>query len=167
MPRPVYKKVVYSNIQQGTGHIFGTPDPPEWVGTNGAVTCLAIYLKHGQGVFVGHADCEVQVAGPGPEFDYVKDEFAKKLAAALGPFDGAVHTDIQCFSGGTDQALKALKQGLEQWAGSAPKFTGRDSFMVQTDGEGITWVKSGDTPKEIVGSLDMSVPIQKSPSNGE
>ncbi|KAI4173349.1 MAG: hypothetical protein LQ346_008435 [Caloplaca aetnensis] len=160
--------VNYSNVKQGTGQFFGAPDPPEWVGTDGAVTCLAIYLYHvDQGVFVAHADCAVQVTGPGPEFDYVRDEFAGKLAAALGPFDGDVHTDIQCFSGGTDQALEALKQGLEQWAGFAPPFSGQDSFKVKTDGSGMTWVKSRDTPEEIEGPLDMSVPVQELPSNGE
>ena len=98
--------VSYSNVKQGTGYIFGTPE----VGKDGAAPCLAIYLYHvDHGVFVAHADCVVQIVKPSPKFDYVSDELAKKLAAALGPFDGDVHTDIQCFSGGMDRILMALR----------------------------------------------------------
>ncbi|MCJ1280570.1 hypothetical protein MMC21_008399 [Puttea exsequens] len=124
--------VDYRNVKQGTGQIFVNPIPPEWVGTDGAVTCLEIYMNVvGQGVFVAHADSNEQVPGPGPAFDYVKDDFAQQLVTALGPFNAAVHTQIQCFSGGTDPAMEALKAGLQQWSGAAPLFVGRDSFRLK------------------------------------
>lgn len=153
--------VNFQSVKQGTGHIFENADPAEWVGSDGAGTCVLIYVNCiDQGVFVAHAECDVRVYGPGDEFDYVRDTLAQQLTAALGDFDAAVHTDIQCFSGGTDQAMHALKAGLEQWCATAleaPPFEGRDSFRVKTDGTGMTWVKSRDVPEEVEGPFVMSV----------
>ena len=154
--------VNFQNVKQGTGQIFENPDPAEWVGSDGAVTCILVYVNYiDHGVFVAHADCEVQVPGPGDEFDHVRDTVAQRLTAALGDFDAAVHSDIQCFSGGTDQTMYALKAGLEQWCATAPElppFEGRDSFRVKTDGTGMTLVRFKDVPEEVEGPFDMNVP---------
>lgn len=131
--------VSYRYIQQGTGQIFANAVPAVWVGTDGAVTCIAIYCQVvGQGVFVAHADCGRQVLGPGADFDYVRDTIAGLLLAALGAYNGAVHVDLQMFTGGGDQACLALQAGLQQWAvHAAVPVRGQDGFRVNTDCTGM------------------------------
>ncbi|MCJ1252967.1 hypothetical protein MMC24_000773 [Lignoscripta atroalba] len=110
--------VNYSKVAQGTGRLFTAVQPPVWVGSDGAVTCLEIsILVQGQGVFVAHADCAEQVSGAGSSFDYVKTTFAQQLTTALGVHDPNVHTAVQSFSGGTDDALLALREDCGSGSG--------------------------------------------------
>ncbi len=152
--------VAYKHVKQGTGQIFPETTPPTWIGTDGAVTCVAIYMKlAGQGHFVAHADCGAVVRNANdPNFAHVRDTLVQRLTTALGDYNDQVHTNIKSFSGGTDHAMKALKAGLSEWAGGHQvDFVAQDSFMINTNGEGLTSVKYRDTPEEVSGTLDMSV----------
>jgi hypothetical protein len=155
--------VAYANVNIGTAGTYGGP-ATQWVGTNGLVTCLGVFMMvNGQGVFAGHGSCQVQVPGPGPEFDAVAAAFSDLLTGAVGAFDPNVHTNIQLFSGGTDPAMSALRAGVAQWCGAAPPFTGWDSFRVKLDGTGLTYVRSSDAGTPVNGPFPFDVPVPLEP----
>jgi hypothetical protein len=149
--------VDYQSVTMGTGKIFA-PDPVEWVGSEGAVTCLGVFINTPEGVFVGHASCDQQVIGPGAAYNYVVGAFNDLLTIALGEFDGETQQVLMCFSGGSDMALTALKAGLAQWCGSTPQFTAADAYRIKSNGTSPKPIRHSDTPTLVAGPLALEVP---------
>jgi hypothetical protein len=135
--------VNWTNVDQGTGQEFST-SPIQWVGSEGMVTCVGIFIKLANGVFIGHADCAEVVTGPGEKYDYVKSTLAAQIGKAVGVYSPTVNTSVYAVTSGTDYAMKALKDGLGIWCNNTTTSLTYNSFRVKTDGTGITWVKSAD-----------------------
>ena len=149
--------VAYQTLSTGRGETFPS-DPVQWVGCEGAVTCLGVFINTPGGVFVGHCSCDQQVAGPGAAYDYVVGAFNDLLTVALGEFNGETQEVLLSFSAGTDPALTALKAGLAQWCGSVPTFLTGDAYRIKSNGTGATAIRFSDTPTVLEGPVDVEVP---------
>jgi hypothetical protein len=161
--------VNFNSVPQGFAGVYAPPSPNanQWVGTEGLGTCLGLYVAvQGQGNFIGHMDCAVQVeGGPGdPDYNYVLETARDLIFAALGAYDPAIHTLVTAYSTSPDPSTKAMSNGVWLW-GVEVAVTEAIGFRVRYNGNGLTTVSWNDTGTPIQGQVGFSVlpPMEPGP----